>query len=93
MGHAVAVALLDHIGVNPISRVPLSCFRTYANMREDVLNNLVKYSGGGGGRPITNLLGVNHFVAKSAMSTKLGRNFIKSDAPFLKKESMTSGSK
>lgn len=46
VGHAVAVGLLDHIGVNPISRVPLSCFKSIENMREDIMNNLAKYSAG-----------------------------------------------
>jgi hypothetical protein len=46
VGHAVAVALLDQIGVNPVSRVPLSCFRSVENVRDDIMHNLAKYSAG-----------------------------------------------
>ncbi len=46
MGHAVAVALLDHISCNPVSRIPLSCYRTIENVKDDIINNLTKYSAG-----------------------------------------------
>jgi cytosolic carboxypeptidase protein 5 len=46
VGNAVGVALLDHIGVNPITRFPLSCFRTMQNMRDDIMKNLEKYTNG-----------------------------------------------
>jgi hypothetical protein len=46
VGHAVAVALLDHIGCNPVSRIPLSCYRTVENVKDDIINNLAKYSAG-----------------------------------------------
>jgi len=46
VGHACGVALLDHIGVNPISRIPLSCYRSVENVRDDIMNNLAKYSAG-----------------------------------------------
>lgn len=46
VGNAVAVALLDHIGVNPVSRIPLSCYRSVENVADDILNNLAKYSAG-----------------------------------------------
>lgn len=67
VGHAVAVALLDHIGVNPISRIPLSCYRSVENVRDDIKNNLAKYSAGQ-----VNVCGVNHF---SATNTKVGRQY------------------
>lgn len=54
VGFAVAVALLDHQGVNPISRIPLSCFRSVENVRDDIKNNLAKYSAGQ-----VNVCGVN----------------------------------
>lgn len=46
VGNAVAVALLDHIGVNPITRIPLSCYRSVENVNDDIMNNLAKYSAG-----------------------------------------------
>ena len=39
-GRAVGSALLDLVDDNPISRIPLSCYRTVANVRTDILNNL-----------------------------------------------------
>jgi cytosolic carboxypeptidase protein 5 len=42
-GYAVGSALLDLIDDNPVSRIPLSCYRSVKNVREDVLNNLEKY--------------------------------------------------
>lgn len=71
MGHAVAIALLDHIGVNPVSRVPLSCFRSVENVRDDIMNNLAKYSAGQ-----VNVCGVNHF---SSTNTKVGRQYNKTE--------------
>jgi hypothetical protein len=65
VGNAVAVALLDHIGVNPISRIPLSCYRSVENVNDDIMNNLAKYSAGQ-----VNVCGVNHF---SATNTKVGK--------------------
>lgn len=81
VGNAVAVALLDHIGVNPISRIPLSCYRTVENVRDDIMNNLAKYSAGQ-----VNVCGVNHF---SSTNTKVSKNYQKTEAPFLKKETRT----
>jgi len=78
VGHAVGVALLDHIGVNPISRIPLSCYRTVENVRDDIMNNLAKYSAGQ-----VNVCGVNHF---SSTNTKVGKIYTKAEAPFLAKE-------
>ena len=39
-GRAVGAALLDLIDDNPVSRTPLSCYRTVNNVRTDILNNL-----------------------------------------------------
>jgi len=80
VGNAVAVALLDHVGVNPVSRVPLSCFRSVQNVRDDIMNNLAKYSAGQ-----VNVCGVNHF---SSTNTKVGNQYKKTEAPFLKKENV-----
>jgi len=78
VGHACAVALLDHIGINPISRIPLSCYRTVENVRDDIMNNLAKYSAGQ-----VNVCGVNHF---SSTNTKVGKAYSKTEAPYLVKE-------
>jgi len=42
-GRAVGAALLDLIDDNPISRIPLSCYKSVANVRQDIANNLDKY--------------------------------------------------
>jgi hypothetical protein len=42
-GFAVGVALLDLIDDNPVTRIPLSCFRSVKNVRDDILLNLTKY--------------------------------------------------
>lgn len=77
VGNAVANALLDHIGQNSISRIPLSCYRTVENVRDDIMNNLAKYSNGQ-----VNVCGVNHF---SATNTKVGKNYQKGNAPFFRR--------
>jgi len=46
IGRAVGVALLDHIGCNFVSRIPLSCYKNVENVRDDIMNNLAKYSAG-----------------------------------------------
>lgn len=77
VGNGVAVALLDHIGMNPISRIPLSCYRTVENVNDDITNNLAKYSAGQ-----VNVCGVNHF---SATNTKVGKQYQSNkDVPLLK---------
>ena len=78
VGHAVACALLDHLGINPISRIPLSCYKTVENVRDDIMNNLAKYSAGQ-----VNVCGVNHF---SNTNTKVGRMYAKTEAPYLRKD-------
>lgn len=39
-GRAVGAALLDLVDDNPISRVPLSCYKNVLNVRQDIFNNL-----------------------------------------------------
>ena len=72
------MAFLDHLGINPISRIPMSCYRAVENVRDDILNNLAKYSAGQ-----VNVCGVNHF---SATNTKVGKMYAKTEVPFLKKD-------
>jgi len=40
VGRAVGVALLDMIGQNPVSRIPLSSFKTVENVQTEIQNNL-----------------------------------------------------
>lgn len=65
VGFAVGAALLDHINQNPISRIPLSCYRAVENVKDDIMQNLMKYTYGN-----VNACGVNHF---SATNTKVGK--------------------
>jgi hypothetical protein len=37
VGHALGAALLDHINQNPISRIPLSCYRAVENVKDDIM--------------------------------------------------------
>lgn len=87
VGNAVSIALLDHLQINPISRIPLSCFRTVENVRDDIMNNLAKYSAGQ-----VNVCGVNHFASTN---TKVGKNYSKtqdkSEALYLRKENAANG--
>ena len=45
-GRAFGAALLDLVDDNPVSRIPLSCYKTVSNVRADILNNLEKYTSG-----------------------------------------------
>jgi hypothetical protein len=82
VGHAVCIALLDQLGVNPVSRIPLSCFRSVENVRDDIKNNLVKYASGQ-----VNVCGANHF---SSTNTRVGKHYStgKYDNLILKKEAV-----
>jgi hypothetical protein len=82
VGRAVCVALLDHLGINPITRIPLSCYKTVENVRDDIKNNLAKYSNGQ-----ANIIGANHF---SSANTRVSKQYSngKSDNVILKKEAM-----
>lgn len=55
-GRAVGCALLDLIDMNPITRIPMSCYRSVANVRTDIMANLNKYENG-----CPNVVGANHF--------------------------------
>jgi hypothetical protein len=67
-----------------VSRVPLSCFRSVANVKDDIMKNLEKYSNGQ-----VNVCGVNHF---SNSNTKVGKLYSKSgdkaNFNMLKKETL-----
>lgn len=67
VGLALCVALLDHLGCNPVSRIPLSCFRSVENVKDDIKNNLAKYATGQ-----INVCGANHF---SSNNTKVGKHY------------------
>ncbi len=43
-GRAFGAALLDLIEENPISRIPLSSYRSIANVKSDIAKNLDKYT-------------------------------------------------
>jgi hypothetical protein len=45
-GRAFGAALLDLIDDNPVSRIPLSCYKSMENVRKDIVNNLDKYQEG-----------------------------------------------
>ena len=79
VGNAVAVALLDQIGVNPVSRIPLSAYKAVANVRDDIMNNLEQYSTGH-----INVCGANCF---SNSNSKVARLYEKTEAPTVKKTS------
>lgn len=69
-GKAFGAALLDLIEDNPISRIPLSCYRSVKNVRDDIIANLEKYQAGN-----PNVIGASNFaptnqkVAKSYQHT------------------------
>ena len=65
------MALLDWIKANPVNRLVLSCFRNIENVRDDIMNNLVKYSAGQ-----VNVCGVNHF---SNTNSKVGKLYSKGE--------------
>ena len=50
--------MLDLIDDNPVSRIPLGCYKSVANVRLDILNNVDKYSSGN-----VALVGANNFAA------------------------------
>ena len=75
-GRAVGSALLDMIEDNPISRIPLSCYRTVNNVRTDILNHLPKYESGN-----VNVVGANHFAPTN---TKVAKAFANTPGPRIK---------
>ena len=56
-GKAIGCALLDLIDNNPVSRILMSCYRSVANVRQDIMTNLDKYAAGN-----PNVVGANHFA-------------------------------
>ena len=68
--------MLDLMDDNPVSRVPLSCFKSVANVRSDIANNLEKYQSG----PV-NVVGANNFAAANQ---KVAKNFADTKTPKLK---------
>ena len=75
-GRAVGSALLDLVDDNPVSRMPLSCYRTVANVRTDIFNNLSKYESGN-----VNVVGANHFAPTN---TKVAKAFANTPGPKIK---------
>ena len=67
---------MDLVDDNPVSRIPLSCFRSVKNVREDILQNLEKYQAGQ-----ANVVGANHF---SASNQKVAKNFANTSVPKIK---------
>lgn len=56
-GRAFGAALLDLIDDNPVSRIPLSCYKSVENVRKDIMNNLDKYQDGQ-----ASVIGANNFA-------------------------------
>lgn len=54
----MGAALLDLVDDNPVSRIPLSCYKSVANVRSDIAANLDKYQSGQ-----VNVVGANNFAA------------------------------
>jgi len=75
-GRAVGAALLDLVDDNPVSRVPLSCYKNVSNVRQDIFNNLLKYETGN-----VNVVGANNFASTN---TKVAKAFASSAAPKVK---------
>lgn len=67
---------MDLIEDNPISRIPLSCYKSVANVRLDIANNLEKYQSGQ-----VNVVGANNFAAANQ---KVAKNFAETKAPKVK---------
>ena len=54
---------------NPVSRIPLSCYRTVNNVRTDIMNHLPKYESGN-----VNVCGANHFAPSNSKVAKAFAN-------------------
>lgn len=80
VGHAVCAGILDLIDDNPISRIPLSAYKTQANVKSDISNNLSKYETGN-----VNVCGVNHF---SATNTKIAKAYAATKGPKINEKKM-----
>ena len=81
----MGAALLDLADDNPISRIPLSCYRTVNNVRTDILNNLSKYESGN-----VNVVGANHFAPTN---TKVAKAFANTPGPRIKLNGSAGNSK
>lgn len=67
---------MDLIEDNPVSRIPLSCYKSVANVRLDIANNLEKYQSGQ-----VNVVGANNFAAANQ---KVAKHFAETKAPKVK---------
>ena len=81
----MGAALLDLADDNPVSRIPLSCYRTVNNVRTDILNNLSKYESGN-----VNVVGANHFAPTN---TKVAKAFANTPGPRIKLNGSAGNSK
>jgi len=68
-GRGFGAALLDFVDDNPVSRIPLSCYRSVANVRTDIVNNLQKYVEGN-----INVVGANNFAPNNSKVAKVFAN-------------------
>jgi hypothetical protein len=68
-GRAIGVALLDLVDDNPVSRIVMSCYRSVANVRTDIMANLEKYALGN-----PNVVGANHFAPTNQKVAKAFAN-------------------
>lgn len=84
-GRALGAALLDFVDDNPVSRIPLSCYRSVANVRTDIVNNLAKYEQGN-----VNVVGANHFAPSN---TKVAKFFANTPGPRVGKVIGSAGTK
>ena len=66
-GRGFGCALLDLIDDNPVSRIPLSCYRSVQNVRQDILTNLDKYTAGQ-----NSIVGSNNFAPTNQ---KVAKNY------------------
>lgn len=66
-GRAFGAALLDLIDDNPVSRIPLSCYKSLENVRSDIVNNLDKYQEGQ-----ASVIGANNFAPTNQ---KIAKNY------------------
>ena len=68
--------MLDLVDDNPVSRIPLSCYRSVANVRSDIQSNLQKYEAGN-----CQIVGANNFAQSN---NKVSKAFANTQAPKVK---------
>lgn len=78
-GRGFGSALLDLVDDNPVSRIPLSCYKSVANVRSDILSNLEKYQSGN-----ATVVGANNFAATNQ---KVAKNYADTKGPKVKTSS------